>query len=55
MSIQPDRPLLDALRDALHKAQDDPHPETPAHADLKRILRERIAELDSTARVVVAR
>jgi hypothetical protein len=43
MSIQPNRPLLDALRASLHKAE------------AKRILRERIAELESTARVLVAR
>jgi hypothetical protein len=55
MSIQPDRPLLNALRAALHRAEDDPRTETPAHEDLKRILRERIADLESTARVLVAR
>ena len=55
MSIQPSRPLLDGLRAALHKAEAEPHPQTPAHAELKRILRERIAELESTARVLVAR
>jgi hypothetical protein len=35
MSIQPDRPLLDALRASLYKSEDAPHPETPAQADLK--------------------
>ena len=55
MSIQPDRPLLDALRASLRKGEDGSHPETPAHRDLKRILRERIAELESTARVLAAR
>jgi hypothetical protein len=60
MSIQPDRLSLDVLRletlrAALHKAEPSAHPETPAYADLKRILRDRIAELESTARVLVAR
>ena len=47
MSIQPDRSLLDALRDALRKAEADPDPETKALAELKRILRQRITQLES--------
>jgi hypothetical protein len=49
MSIQPDAPLLDSLRDALQKAEADTRTETPTLAELKRILRERIAKLESTA------
>ena len=49
MSIQPDEPLLDSLRAALKKAEADTRPETPTFAELKCILRERIAELESTA------
>ena len=54
MSIQPNRPLLDVLRNTLAKAEVDPD-ETPSRAELKRILRERIAELESTARLVDTR
>ena len=54
MSIQPQRPLLEVLRDTLAKAEADPD-ETPTLADLKRILRARIAELESTARLLSAR
>jgi hypothetical protein len=49
MSIQPDVPLLDSLRAALKKAEADTRRETPTLAELKRIFRERIAELESTA------
>jgi hypothetical protein len=52
MSIQPNRPLLDALREALRKAEADPGPETKSLRDLKRILRERIATLESIAELV---
>ena len=52
MSIQPECSLLQALRAALSKAEADPNPETTALADLKRILRERIAHLESVERVV---
>ena len=55
MSIQPNYPLLVALRSALAKAEAEAPPETKTLADLKRILRARIAELESTARVVNAR
>ena len=55
MSIQRDRPLLEALRAALQEADADPRPETPPFAELKRILRERIAELESIAQFGVNR
>jgi hypothetical protein len=48
MSVRPGRSLLDALRAALRKAEAD-HPETPTLDVLKRALRERIAELESSA------
>jgi hypothetical protein len=47
MSIQPDRSLVDALHDTLRKAEADPDPETTSLAELKRILRQRIAQLES--------
>ena len=47
MSIQPERSLVDALRDALRNAEAEPDPETTALAGLKRILRQRIAQLES--------
>ena len=53
MSIQPERPLLDVLRAALEKVEAAPHPETPTFTELIRILRERIAELESTAHLLV--
>lgn len=52
MSIQPDRSLLEVLRDALRKAEADPYPETEALAELKRILRQRIALLESVDRIL---
>jgi len=55
MSIQLDRPLLAALRASLRKAEADPRPETPTLIELKRILRERIAELESASRLVDVR
>jgi hypothetical protein len=54
MSIQPKRPLLNVLRETLAKAEADPD-ETPTLAHLKRILRARIAELESNARLIGAR
>jgi len=45
MSIQPDKPLLEALRFALKNLEADLTPETPSRADLKRILRERMPNL----------
>ena len=50
MSIQPSRPLLETLRDTLRKLEADPTPETENLADLKRILRERIAALEGSPR-----
>jgi len=52
MSLQPNRPLLDALRAALAKAEVEPSHETLCRAELRRILRERIAELESSARLL---
>jgi hypothetical protein len=52
MSIQPNRDLLEALRDALRKAEAAPEPETPALRELKRILRDRIEILESLTHVV---
>jgi hypothetical protein len=45
MSIQP-RPLLEILPEVLSKMEADPEP-TPNLIQLKRILRTRIAELES--------
>lgn len=47
-SILPERPYLDLLRDTLHKIQAEPEPETLNLGDLKYILHERIADLEST-------
>lgn len=43
----PPGPLLDSLREILRKMEADPEPETPNVADLKRILRERISQLEA--------
>lgn len=51
VSLQPRRPLLEALRDALRRMEADPSPETSNLADLKRILRERIAELEASQKL----
>jgi hypothetical protein len=50
MSIQPRRPLLDSLKDVLHKMESDPAP-SPNLADLQRILRERIEEIEAAQRI----
>jgi len=55
MSIQPDHALLDVLRASLHKAETDPRPATPASDELKRLLRKRIAELESVSELLVTR
>lgn len=47
MSIQPRRPLLDALREVLRKMEADADADTPNLAELKRILRERIAAIEA--------
>ena len=46
--------MLDALRDTLHKLEASSGRETRTQADLKRILRERIAELEAVQRVLSA-
>jgi hypothetical protein len=51
--FQPRRPMLDALRDTLRKMEADPGPETPDLADLKRIILQRISELESTQRLIL--
>lgn len=50
MSIQPDRPMLSALRDMLRKLECEDAPETAEVANLKRILSRRIAEIESVQR-----
>jgi len=48
MSLHTPRgPLLDSLREILQKMEADPRPETLDSADLKRIVRDRIAELEA--------
>lgn len=47
MSIQPCRPLLDSLRDVLRKMEADAESDTSSLAELKRILRERIATIEA--------
>jgi len=48
MSLHSPRgPLLDSLKEFLRKMEADPNPETSNLADLKRILRERIARIES--------
>lgn len=49
MTLQPRRPLLETLRDMLRRMEADPAPETANLADLKRLLRERIAKLEVTS------
>jgi hypothetical protein len=51
MSLQPQRPLLDTLRDVLRKMEQDATTDTPRLAELKRIIRERIAAIESTQRL----
>ncbi|WP_348262643.1 hypothetical protein P8935_22965 [Telmatobacter sp. DSM 110680] len=54
MSVQPRRPLLESLRELFTKMEADPAPETANLADLKRIVRERIAAIEAAERIVVA-
>ena len=51
--VQKDHPqydLLTNLRDALHRIESDPDANTPSTDNLKRILRDRIAVLESEAK-----
>jgi len=50
MSIQPGRSMLIVLRESLHKLECSGTVETPDQAELKRILRRRIAEIESVQR-----
>jgi aerobic-type carbon monoxide dehydrogenase small subunit (CoxS/CutS family) len=50
MSLQPRRPMLDALRDSLSKLEAHSGEETGTQAELKLILRDRIAELEAAQR-----
>jgi hypothetical protein len=43
--------LLDSLREFLRKMEADLRPETPSLADLKRMLRKRIADIEATQRL----
>jgi len=45
MSIQPTRPMLAALQETLRKLESYDESETAEVADLKRILRRRIADV----------
>jgi len=45
MSIQPSRPMLAALEETLRKLENSVESETAEVADLKRILRRRIADV----------
>lgn len=45
MSIQPSRPMLAALEETLRKLESSKDSETAEVADLKRILRRRIADV----------
>lgn len=51
MSLQPNRPQLDSLRDILRKMEADPNVTTPNSVELKRIIHERIAKLESLGRL----
>jgi hypothetical protein len=48
MSLQPRRPLLDSLRDTLCRMDAHPDTEAPNLADLKRIIRQRISEIEAS-------
>ena len=50
MSIQPGGSMLTALRETLRKLECSGSAETPDQAELKRILRRRIAEIESVQR-----
>jgi len=47
MSIQPGRPMLAILRETLRKMECSQNPETPDQTQLRRILRQRIAKIES--------
>ena len=51
MSVQPRRPMLETLRDTLAKLEAYSGPETQTQTDLKRILRERIEDLEAARRI----
>jgi hypothetical protein len=52
MSFQPRRPLVDSLRDVLRKMEADAETDTPDLVQLKRIIRERIAEIEASERLI---
>ena len=47
MSIQPGRPMLAILHETLRKIECSQNPETPDQTQLRRILRQRIAKIES--------
>lgn len=46
MSIQPRKPMLLALREALRKLERSATPEAAEQAELKRMMRQRIARIE---------
>ena len=55
MSIQPDHDLLSSLRHMREKIENEPTPRNPPVDQLYRLLRVRIAELESIARLIKIR
>lgn len=55
MSLQPDYDLLCSLRHMREKMDRDPAPRTTSVDELYRLLARRIAELESTARLMDTR
>jgi hypothetical protein len=51
MTLQPQRPYLEVLRDALRALEAEPGSATPEKSELLRQLRKRIAEIESTQRL----
>ena len=51
MSMQSNRSMLDTLRDMLSKLEAHSGPDSGTQSDLKRIIRERIADIEASQQV----
>lgn len=49
------RDILSVLKESLKRLQSDPRPDTPAVAELKRLLSQRIGKMEDAQRTVFAR
>lgn len=53
MSIQPDRPMIDVMREALHKLEAELADHSPGIDELKARVLRRIAQLETAKRLTL--